>query len=527
MSKIIKTTIILTIFSLAIRFFGLIREMVFAAFYGASSAMDAFVVASSVPSIFVGVAVTAIVTAFIPIYTEYKINSHYDDAENFVHTIICIVIVITSAIVLICFIFAPQIIFALAPGFNIETQRLATDLLRIMMPMLFFSGLLGIGSSLQQANNQFYYYAFSQLILNIVTIIVIVFFATRYGIFAAGVASVLSIIVQVLIISVGMPSCGYNKFRWNLNLRHPGIRKMVRFIMPVMIGLIIVDINSIVTRILASSLPSGSISALNYAIRVNLVFVSLLIYPVTTTIYPLLSQQFEKNNINDFKRYINTATRLIVFLIIPISTMAAFFPNQLISILFERGVFDKNSTAQTATIFMFYVLGLPGISLMELLWKAFYSMKETIKPLAITTFVIVLNIILSIIFVKTLAAAGLALAASIASTIGVFLQLYFLSKGLAGGLAVRRIFFSIFKAVICCIPMVIIAKIIFYVGITFFSKDIFSIFFQNVICLIIAGIVGFATYGVSSYIFNREDFHIMMELVLRKIPILKGRIAPA
>ncbi|MBU1022830.1 murein biosynthesis integral membrane protein MurJ, partial [bacterium] len=357
MSKIIKTTIILTVFSLAIRFFGLIREMVFAAFYGASSAMDAFVVASSVPSMFVGVAVTAIITAFIPIYTEYKNNSHYDDAANFVQTIICIVMVITSIVVLICFIFASQIIFALAPGFNIETQRLSSDLLRIMIPILFFSGLLGIGSSLQQANNQFYYYAVSQLILNVVTIIVIFFYAPRYGIFAAGVASVLSIIVQVLIILVGMPSCGYNKFKWNLNFRHPGIRKMVRFVIPVMISLVIVNINSIVTRIIASSLPSGSIAALNYAIRVNLVFVSLLVYPVTTTIYPLLSQQFEKNNISDFKRYINTSIRLIVFLIIPISTMAAIFPNQIISILFERGVFDKNSAAQTATIFMFYVLG--------------------------------------------------------------------------------------------------------------------------------------------------------------------------
>ncbi len=516
MAPLFKTTLLIVVFSIAIRFFGFIREMVFAAYYGTSSAMDAFVVASEVPSMFVGIAVTSIMTAFIPLYTEYKIKDEFHGANNFVQAVTTIVMILTASIGALGWFFAPQIVLFLAPGFTVATQQLAAGLMRIMMPTIFFSGLLGVGSALQQANNQFFYYVVSQLPLSVITIVAIVCFAPQYGIYAAGVAILIAAAVQVLVLLPGMPSCGHHRFEWSFDFRQPAIRKMGRFVIPVIIGIVFIEINSIVTRILASSLPPGSISALNYAIRINLVFPFLFVYPITTVVFPVLAQQFAQGNIDDFRRYVNMIIRIIAFIIVPTSMIVAKFPNPIIRALFERGAFGSKSTDQTAAVIIFFIVGLLGVCLMEFLSKAFFARKNTRKPLIATTLVVLLNIAFSLFLVKKMDAAGLALAASIATNIGVILLLHYMSKEL-GGLGVRTIMLSLVKVILCCIPTVLLSSMAYGTSTLILSHEMNHGYLQNLMSLISALLVGFSTYVLTAYLLKSEELYIISEPILRKV----------
>lgn len=515
-----RAAVLITALALVSKFLGFGREMIFAAFYGASGVMDAYVVANMLPAVLGAVVQQGIVTAFIPVYNTYLARGDQRDADRLANTVVVLVVVCTGLIGAAAYVFMPYLVAAVAPGFAPPRLALTVRLTRIMLPILLLSGLLGLANAVQQAHKRFFYPALVGLPYNIVIISGVALLASRWGIYAAAVATTLAVVAQVCIQWPGLKSVGF-RLRPALDLGHPGVRRMAALILPVLFGTAANHANLFVDRMLASSLPAGSIAALTYASRVNAVCIGLFVTSVITVIFPTLAQCAARQDMAAFKRHLNVSIRVIAFIIIPIMVIFLVFSKPIIAAAFQRGVFDNHATDLTSFALFFFALGMLGISLIDLLNQAFYAQQDTRTPVLVTFGVVAVNIILNFLLVKPLAHGGLALATSTASTLGMLVLLYLLRRRL-GSIGGRQIMISLAKILAASCAMVLVAYGIFaLLAAPGLRVPGLPAGLTRLVPLGLALSAGGLAYLTAAAALRCQELAIGLELAARKIPFLR------
>lgn len=517
--KLAQAALLIAFLSLVSKFLGLAREMVLAQYYGVSISMDAYVVATLIPTVLGTIIRACIITAFIPIYNGYLAHDEKDVAKNFVDTLLTCILAACLLIVGGLHIFASQIIYVLAPGFNEQTHALTVDLLRMTMPIVLFFSLLGLVNAIQQAQNMFLYPALIGLPANLVIIGAVVLFADSFGIKAAAAGSVFAVLIQVIIQWPGLRKCGYSP-ALAFDYRHPGVKKMLFLIGPIILSTAATQVNLFVDRYLASSLPSGSISALNYANKINMVFISLFVMSIVTVMFPNLAKHAARNEHEAFTASLSIALRIIIFVTVPIMFVLVVFNHSIVEILLQRGAFDGSATEATAIALFFFSFGMLGMALLDMLNRAFYAYQETRVPVLVNLGVVGLNIFLNIILVRHLAHGGLALGTSIAVTMGVVVLFYLLRKKFDGNFG-RDVIATLGKTAIAAIIAVCIAKALIHI-ITFFFAGYGTQQYKLMQTLILAGSL---TLGGSCYIFMTitlgcDEPRMAWDMLAKKISIL-------
>jgi putative peptidoglycan lipid II flippase len=222
--------------------------------------------------------------------------------------------------------------------------------------------------------------------------------------------------------------------------------------LPRTFGIAAVQINFLVNTILASALPAGGIAALSYAWRLMLLPVGIVGQSLGTVVFPTFSEQNAQNALDDFRRTFSTAFRATLYLTIPAAVGLFVLGRPLIALIFQRGEFTAQSTAETAWALQFYALALFAHSSLEIVTRAFYAMHDTKTPVFVGVGAMVLNIALSITLIAPLAQGGLALANSIA-TILEMLTLFLLLRRRMGEVDGRRIAVSVLRISIGALAM--------------------------------------------------------------------------
>lgn len=520
--KIAKAAVLITILAVISKFFGLIREIILAHYYGISTEMDAYVVAVMIPTVLGSVIRACIITAFIPIYNGYLAQKEHCAAKRLADTSLTLIVVVSIVVGIILCLFASPLITMMAPGFSTNLHQLTVSLLRITMPIMLFFSILGLINAIQQSQDIFVYPAIVGLTANLVIILLVVGFAEKIGIYAAALGSVIAVVMQVIIQWPGLRKCNYYpQFAFDYN--HPGIRKMAILLGPILLGTAATQANLFVDRFLASFLPTGSIAALNYANKINTVFINLFVMSLITVTFPSLSKFAAQGETNAFKRSLSTSIRIVLYITMPIVTALMIFNNQVVELLLQRGAFDKVATQATSYALFFFSVGMVGMSLVEILNRAFYALQETKIPAIVNIGVVGLNILFNIILIPYLAHGGLALGTSIAVTIGVIILLKILRRKL-GNFGEKRLSSTLIKTMVAATIMGVVTFFLYYYIIV---PGVYQLWPSNQlaksIAFVLAIVVGGLVYIASTLFMRCEELLFVLELLSGKIPFM-GKI---
>ncbi len=425
------------------RAFGFIRDVLIAMYFGATPAADAFFVAFRIPNIQRRVlAEGAISSAFIPVFSEYRETGQEGEHWQLAGSLFNILLGLLFVSSLILIVFAPWIVQLFAPGFMDEPEKfqLTVTLTQWMAPFLLFIGISAFCNGILNSYKKFALSAAAPAITNICIILAVLFWAPQLDTpvmalaFAVCIGGFLQLAVQV-------PSTFRAGFHFTpfSQWRHPGVFKIGKLMIPVILGLAVYEINLLVDTLLASLLKGGSISYLYYANRLVQLPLGVFGVAMGIALLPMLSGQAARKQFGELRDTLNFGIRLILFITIPATVGLALCRVPIVNTLWERGEFTSVATEGTAFALLFYSLGLCGFAGSKVVITAFYSMQDTRTPMLVGIGSMVLNIILNLVLMGPLQHGGLALATSLASTFNALVLLFILKKKL-GRLGGRRIY---------------------------------------------------------------------------------------
>ncbi|MGL5312680.1 MAG: murein biosynthesis integral membrane protein MurJ, partial [Peptostreptococcaceae bacterium] len=492
MSKVAKAAVGLMAATLLAKILGFGRELALASVYGASGVSDAFLVAMNIPAVIFQAIGTSLGTAFIPLYYEVNSNKGDKDANLYTNNILNIVVIICIILSIFGAIFTEQVVKVFAMGFEGETLKLAVYYTRVLILGLAFLGISYIMMAFLQVKEKFVIAGLMPIPYNIL-IITSIFLSSTINPNILPWGTLFGLSLQFVFL---YPFARQKGFRYKpyVNISDEYVKKMLWLIMPVLIGVAVNQINTIVDRTIASTLVEGSISALNYATKLNQFVMGMFIVSISSVVYPMLSKLSTQNNKEKFNETISKSVNTVTLLVIPISAGAIVLAEPIVRLLFQRGEFDERATYMTAISLTFYSIGMIGYGLRDILGKVFYSLQDTRTPMINGVIAMVLNITLNILFVKftNMQIAGLAFATSISALVTIIL-LFINLKIKIGNFGGKQIISVMIKSIFSALIMAIVAKLVYNLLFNVLGAG----FIQEALTLVVAVAAGALTYGAA------------------------------
>lgn len=438
------------------RIFGFIRDVVIAAFFGASMSSDAFFVAFRIPNLLRRLfAEGSLSVAFVPVFTEYLTRKGRAEAFDLARAAIWVLSIIVAGVAVLGVLFSPLVIRVIAPGFVDEPLKFAltVNLTRLTFPYIFFICLVALSMGILNTLGHFAAPALAPVMLNLAMIgaaflvcphLETPVYGLAYGVLLGGL---LQLILQIpFLIKKGV-------FFWRrAGLRHPGLKKVGRLMLPTIFGAAVYQINILVGTLLASLLPEGSVSYLYYADRLVQFPLGVFAIAMATAVLPSISRQAAKKDYRGVEETFGHAIRQVLFITMPAMVGLIVLREPIVALLFKRGAFDLYNVQLTAQALLYYGVGLWAFSAVRVVVATFYALQDTRTPVRMAVISVVANIILGVILMRYLAHGGLALATSLASMLNLALLLAALSKRL-GRLDLGQIGRSALKTVLCSLAM--------------------------------------------------------------------------
>ncbi|MBC2742769.1 MAG: murein biosynthesis integral membrane protein MurJ [Desulfosarcina sp.] len=430
------------------RIFGYVRDMVFASFFGAGMAADAFIAAFRIPNLLRRLfGEGSLSIAFVPVLTETMVKGDREDGLRLAVSALKLLLVSLSVIAIIGVVAAPIIIKTVAPGFSNPPEKMALTvvLTRIMFPYVILIGLVALCMGILNVMGHFAAPAIAPVLLNL-AMIGSVFAVSRLSdsetVQVMGLAGGV-LVGGVLQLALQLPYLVKHGIRfWKKSgLWHPGMRKVGLLMLPTIFGAAVYQINILVGTLLASLLPQGSVSYLYYADRLVQFPLGIFAQAAATAVLPSLSRQAANGDHAGLGDTFGHAMSLVLFITIPAMVGLIVLRDPIVALLFKRGAFDAQTTRLTSDALLYYALGLWAFSAVRIVVSTFYAMQDTRTPVIAATVSIVANILIGIALMGPMKHCGLALATSLASMVNLFILVVVLRKRL-GMVRWRPIFSS-------------------------------------------------------------------------------------
>ena len=420
------------------RISGFIRDIIFANVFGASSNTDAFFVAFKIPNFFRRLfAEGAFIQSFVPILNEYKTTKSYE-VKKLIGYIQGNLAIVLLFITFLGIIFSENIINVFAPGFDTTDSRyyLASDMLKITFPYLFFISLTAMYAGIFNTYDKFLLPSITPVLLNVSLISAAVYstslshepiLALAYGVLFAG-------LIQYLI---QLPFL----YKMDLlvtpkvNFKYQGVNKVLKLMLPAILGTAVVQINLIVDSIVASMLATGSISWLYYSDRLVEFPLGVFGIAIATVILPVLSAKYASKDYTDYKKTLSYSLKTVLVFSLPATFGLIILSDHIIISLFQYGSFMYEDTYMSSLSLIAYAIGLPAFIMMKVLLTGFFSRQDTKTPVKYGLIAVMFNILMNTIVVIYYLAnpfdgahAFLALATSLSAWIQVILLYSHLTK---------------------------------------------------------------------------------------------------
>ncbi len=448
------------------RIFGYIRDMVFASFFGAGMAADAFIAAFRIPNLLRRLfGEGSLSIAFVPVFTEIMVKDNREDAMRLAVSALKLLLVSLTVVAVIGVLAAPLIIQIIAPGFSQSPEKLflTVTLTRIMFPYVILIGLVALCMAILNVLGHFAAPAIAPVLLNL-AMIGSVFIASRFSdsetvrITGLAIGVLLGGVLQLILQAPYLIKHGV-LFWKKSGLWHPAMKKVGILILPTIFGAAVYQINILVGTLLASLLPAGSISYLYYADRLVQFPLGIFAQAAATAVLPSLSRQAANGDRKGMGETFGHSMSLVLFITIPAMVGLIILREPIVALLFKRGAFDMNATRLTSDALLYYALGLWAFAAVRIVVSTFYAMQDTRTPVITATIAIIANIILGVVLMGPMKHCGLALATSLSSVVNLVLLVIVLRKKL-GVIRWRPLFSNCIKTlaasgIMACVVIVI------------------------------------------------------------------------
>ena len=460
---------------MASRVLGLVREMVFAFFFGASRsyAVDAYVMAFRIPNLLRDLfAEGALSSAFVTVFSEYLVKKDEREAFRLSNLVATTLIVILGAVVVLGMIFTNQIVGFLASGYKAIPNKFEDTvyLTRIMMPFILLVALAAQAMGVLNARGRFGVPAMSSSFFNIGSIVSGLVFAAlmtdpahpisairenpRDGIIGMAYGVLIGGFLQYAVQWPSLLRAGF-RFRPALSFSDPGVRRVFRLMGPAVIGAAAVQVNVMVNSSFASGIPAA-VAWLSYAFRFMQFPIGVFGVAIATATLPSISRSAALDNTSEFKETLAGSIRLALVLTIPSAVGLMVLGRPIVALLYQHGtVFTSNDTDHTAAALAFYAVGLAGYSALKILAPAFYALGDARTPMAISLASIAVNFFMNWWLVGILQERGLALSTSMVAVLNCVL-LYALMRRKIGGIEGRKTATAVLKILIASALMAVV-----------------------------------------------------------------------
>ena len=428
--NLIKSTGTFGFYTIISRILGYLRDVLIAIFLGTSYLADVFFVAFRIPNTFRRLfAEGTFNAAFVPSYTS-ELAKDKSKSKKFANEVFNLLLIGLLFFVFVIEIFMPTFVGMIAPGFIEDEKKisLAIDLTRITLPFLIFVSLSSFFAAVLNSHNKFAAASAAPIILNIILIIILFFgkylndnlvYYLSYGVSLAGLLQLIFLYKFV------------KKFyKISLNLKFK-IRKSVKFffrkLLPSIFSSGVTQINILIGTIIAS-FQASAVSYLYYADRIYQINLAIAGIAIGVVVLPQLSKHIFSKDKTKILRIQNKALELSMFLSLPASVALIIGSEEIISALFGYGSFDKEAVNNSAKALFFFSIGLPAFGLIKVFSTFFFANHDTKTPFYISFVSVILNILISVYYFKSIGFIIIPIATTISSWFNAILLFMYLKN---------------------------------------------------------------------------------------------------
>ena len=439
---LLRSTAVVGSMTLLSRVLGLLRDVIFARFFGAGLLMDAFFVAFKIPNIFRRFfAEGAFSQSFVPVFAEYDETRTQAEVKELADRVAGTLGLILLVFTVIGVVAAPVLISVAGMGWllnpdadSAEKFDLAVVMLRFTFPYLLFISLTALAGAILNTYHRFAAAAFAPVLLNVVLIGFAAFVAPNFaqpgvvlaaGVFVAGAVQLLFMLPLLARIRM-LPR---PKWGW----RDSGVQRIIKLMLPAIFGSSVAQINILFDTLLASFLVTGSISWLYYSDRLMEFPLGVFGIALATVILPNLSREYATDSTEGFAAMLDWALRLVVLIALPAAVGLFLLAGPALTTIFYGGRFDVGDVNMATLSLMAYSFGLLGFILVKVLVPGYFSRQDTKTPVKIGIIALLVNMVLNVLIVVPWlqsGAAGPHAGLAVATSISSFLNAGLLYRGL-------------------------------------------------------------------------------------------------
>lgn len=468
------------------RVLGLVREMIFAQYFGAGMLYDAFQVAFRIPNVLRDLfAEGALSAAFVKVFTDYQITKSEEEAWRLASLVLNALAIVLSIVTIIGIIFARQFVMLIAGDFSPEAIELTTTLTQIMFPFILLVALAALAMGVLNTKGIFGIPASASTVFNIVSMAVGLALAfwlsgggwaksddphafpelpAQWAIIGMAIGTLIGGAAQFVMQVPSLLKVGF-RFTPVLNFADAGLKRVMSLMTPAILGTSAVQINVLVNTFFVTGIVGG-VSWLSYSFRLMQFPIGLFGVAVGTASIPVLSRLASEGKTGEFRNTLSSSMNLVFLMTLPSACGLVVLGEPIIRLLYSHGgAFKESDVPMTAWALAGYSIGLTGYAAIKVLSPAFYAMDDAKTPMVISIASIVVNIVACYFFMQAfshvgvselhpngLGHVGVALATSTVALVNFF-ALAFLMRRKIGRLNGRAIVSSFLKIAVASAVM--------------------------------------------------------------------------
>jgi putative peptidoglycan lipid II flippase len=418
-SMLKKTAFWMAILTLVSRFLGFFREVLVAKAFGSGMEADSYFLMTSMVGflwLFAGVFGNSMIPMLI------QLRQKKGDEQGLIRRLTQGVMILYMLVVALMFVFAPKVVGMIGYGFPSEGQALTTFLFRIGIFSIFFSALFDLYHNYLKSHQLFLAGNFAGIAYNLIYMAFFLVLPREWQtIEGLSLVMVLAVASKFLVTIPYLRKIDYH-MKWMPKFwTDKNFQKVLLLGMPIFMGSVAYRINGVIDKILATPLPMGSVSSMNYAYRLISTYENMVLGAFVTLLFPTLSR-IAQSDTKRFRNAFDRAMRVMVDILIPSTLGMVILAEPIVTVVYRRGAFDLNALAVTTDILQIYGIGLIAVGANTLLVKGFYANQETRIPTYIGLVSVGINITFDFILVGPFGIQGLAAATVIASFVGLSLR---------------------------------------------------------------------------------------------------------
>jgi len=497
-SGVARNTIIFSIATGASRIVGLVREIVAARYFGTSGPASAFTIAFQVPNLVRGLfADAAISAAFVPVFTELLEKGKKREAFQLAGTLLMIIVGGLGFLSLFFVLTASWVMPLFIGGaFTAHLTHMTVVMSQILFPIVVLLGVNGLVVGILNAYEHFTIPAIAPLVWNLVIIGSLVFlrpaFSGDHEIYAYAVGVLGGTIVQL---AMSQPPLRHIDFKFQLggSWRDPRIRQVLTLMLPVTIGLGVINFDLVINSSLGSLVSEQAPRAIDAAFRIYMLPQGMFSVALATVLFPTLSRYAARRDLDGLRTTMATGVRAIFLLLIPAAAFTLVLATPIVRLVFQHGAFGPASTERVSTALFWFSFSLPFAGVNLLLTRTFFSLQRPWIPTALATGNLVVNALISLALYKPFGIAGLVIGTAVASAGMTASQAFYLRRELHGRLEGGRTMMAVAQITVASVALAAAAYGTWWALDSALGRSIAA----QIVSVAVAALVGFAVYAVA------------------------------